>query len=111
MIGGPLNRDDAARRTLLQERIGRKCRYRGPKSPRARRDRQAASKRLRGSREAQKRAEKHENKVPHDRTPLALEVWRAIKDDDWVSARTYCTGGRESCGNFDAPTHAGRELV
>ena len=58
-----------------------------------------------------KEAGQHWNKVPMTVPRLALEVWRAIKDEDWVlSAGTLHQWARK-LWNFDRPyRHAGREL-
>jgi acetolactate synthase I/II/III large subunit len=59
----------------------------------------------------EKRPREHWNKVPMTVPRLALEVWQAIKDEDWVlSAGTLHEWARK-LWNFDRPyRHAGREL-
>ena len=55
--------------------------------------------------------EEHWNKVPMTVLRLALEVWRAIKDEDWVLNAGTLNQWARKLWNFDRPyRHAGREL-
>ena len=93
---------------LLQERISRNPNLAGKIAARA----AESSKRHQRLRvEWRKEAEEHWTKVPMTVPRLALEVWQAIKDEDWVlSAGTLHQWARK-LWNFDRPyRHAGREL-
>ena len=93
---------------LLQERIGRNADLAGKIAARAA---ETGKRHQRLRAEWRKEAEEHWNKVPMTVPRLALEVWQAIKDEDWVlSAGTLHEWARK-LWNFDCPyRHAGREL-
>jgi len=93
---------------LLQERIGRNADLAGKIAARAA---EIGKRHQRLRAEWRKEAEKHWNKVPMTVPRLALEVWGAIKDEDWVlSAGTLHQWARK-LWDFDRPyRHAGREL-
>jgi acetolactate synthase-1/2/3 large subunit len=59
----------------------------------------------------QQEAEEHWNQVPMTVPRLALEVWQAIKDDDWVLSAGTLNEWARKLWDFDRPyRHAGREL-
>ena len=58
-----------------------------------------------------KAAEEQWDKVPMTVPRLALEVWRAIRDEDWVLSAGTLHHWARKLWNFDRPyRHAGREL-
>jgi len=93
---------------LLQERIGRNADLAGKIAARGA---EIGKRHQRLRADWRKEAEKHWNKVPMTVPRLALEVWRAIKDEDWVLSAGTLHGWARKLWNFDRPyRHAGREL-
>jgi len=93
---------------LLKERIGRNADLAGKIAARGA---EIGKRHQRLRAEWRKEAEKRWNKVPMTVPRLALEVWRAIKDEDWVLSAGTLHGWARKLWNFDRPyRHAGREL-
>jgi acetolactate synthase I/II/III large subunit len=93
---------------LLRERIGRKPDLPGKIAART----ADAGRRHRGLREGwRKEAEAQWDAVPMTVPRLALEVWQAIKDEDWVLSAGTLQGWARKLWNFDRPyRHGGRDL-
>jgi acetolactate synthase-1/2/3 large subunit len=105
--GEPGNRDDTAR-GAAQERISRNADLAGKIAARGA---EIGKRHQRLRAEWRKEAEKHWNKVPMTVPRLALEVWRAIKDEDRVLSAGTLHGWARKLWNFDRSyRHAGRKL-
>jgi acetolactate synthase-1/2/3 large subunit len=93
---------------LLQQRIGRNADLAGKIAARGA---EIGKRHQRLRAEWRKAAEEDWNSVPMTVSRLALEVWQAIKDEDWVLTGGTLHGWARKLWNFDRPyRHAGREL-
>jgi transposase len=93
---------------LLKERIGRNPDLAGKIAARAA-ETGKRHQRLRAN--WRKEAEEHWNMVPMTVPRLALEVWRVIKDENWVLSAGTLNQWARKLWDFDRPyRHAGREL-